>query len=248
MVRFLIFSLCTCILPLLIFSSVDAEPRESPSRRPAFGRLAREIIRNNDLAASIGIGRLARLQRSVFDRSKCKVRLCFALDGGNTITKADFELQKDLVNIIASVAAVDGASFSAVQYGVVNSFISLQTSNSTEFRASVDNSEYSNADGSFIGAGLGFCITNVRDGRARDGSAVVLLSDGRGEFKSTFLSTVLRAAEGVKLFAVGVGRKQSFANLRQAVGGRTRNVFSVGRTEDAGEVVVKVIQQICSLS
>lgn len=239
--------LLTCFFLLSFLSLVKCQPRKSPSRRPPFGKLAREIIRNNSLAANLGVGRLARLQRSVFEESKCEVRLCFALDGSDTITRADYELEKDLVNIIASVAAIDDASFSAVQFGIVNSLISPKTGNATEFRFRVEDSEYMNSDGSFIGAGLGFCISDVKDERARDGRVVVLLGDGRGQFTDTFLKFVLGAVETEKLFAIGVGRKQSVANLRRAVGGKSRNVLSIRRNGDAEKVVEEIVQRICNL-
>lgn len=174
------------------------------------------------------------------------MRLCFALDGSRSQSRSDYELQKDMVNIIASVASIDKASFSAVQYGLVNRAISTRTNNVRAFRNRVEGSKFEAASQSFIGAGLGFCISNVKRGPAGDGRKVVVFSDGQPGLGDTFLPNVLSAVKDEEIIAIGVGRRVSLRKLRQIALGKARNVYVVRtRRNVAKRVVEQVLLSIC---
>lgn len=241
------------VLPALFFFNIaqsqTAPPPTNPSSvDPPLPVRARAILQNNPLAASLGFFRLVALQRNVFIRGACDLRLCFALDGSMALNRDDYKLQQDFVKLVASVANVDGATASAVQYGTVNEPISARTSDASVFRSRVDASMSQQSDGAFIGAGLGFCISNVQMGNRGDGRKVVLLGNGRGRFTDTFLDQVLDALKrSDEVLSVGVGRRQNVSALLQAVGGNSQNFYSIGGMNSAVDVVVAVMRRICNL-
>lgn len=209
---------------------------------------AREIIRQNRVAARIGLNRLVVLQRIVSRRGSCNVRLCFALDGSSPLSRNDYELQKDMTNVLASVAAIDRASFSAVQYGLVNQAISSRTQNVRTFRSRVERSSFAGASSTFVGAGLGFCISNVKRGNAGDGRKIVVFGSGQPGLGDAFLPNVLSAVKDEEIFAIGVGRRVNTSKLRQIALGKGRNVFVVrGRAASPEKVVENVLFRICSV-
>lgn len=245
-------SLLILHLCFLLFRTSQGQTAPPPTNPravdPPLPDRARAIIEGNSLAASLGFFRLVALQRNVFIRDACDLRLCFALDGSNSITRADYELQKDFVKLVASVANVDGATSSAVQYGTINEPISARTGDASVFRSRVDASKFQASDGAFIGAGLGFCITDVQMGRPGDGRKVILLGNGRGDFASTFLEQVLSALKrGDELLAVGVGKRQNVSALVEATGGKPGNFYSIAGENSALDVVVTVMRRICRL-
>lgn len=234
------------LLSVLFVLLVPQTLAQSGSFNQVLRRRAAEIIRQNSLAASIGVSRLVNLQRLISRRGKCNVRLCFALDGSSSQTRKDYELQKDMVNIIASVASIDRASFSAVQYGLVNQAISSRTSNVRAFRKRVEGSRFQAARQSLIGAGLGFCISNVKRGSAGDGRKIVVFSDGQPALGDAFLPNVLSAVKGEEIIAIGVGRRVNSRKLRQIALGKARNVYLVRtRRNVARRVVENVLRSIC---
>lgn len=112
----------------------------------------------------------------------------------------------------------------------------------------VNDADFQKSDGAFIGAGLGFCISDVQMVEPRNARRVILLGNGRGEFADTFIEQVLSAVNrGEQLFAIGVGRNQDVPALVQAVGGRRSNVYSIRGDTTAEEVVVSLIRRICRL-
>lgn len=242
------FRIFFAVIVFLLFSSTLQAQESFPLVfDPPLGELAEAIIGNNPLARSFGLFRLAALQRNIFIRDACNLRLCFALGGSDALTSADYELQKNIVKLIASVTAINGASFSAAQYGLINDLISERTLNADTFRTRVDASVFQDTDAGFIGAGLGFCISNVQMVEEGDGRTVILLGDGRGQFADTFLEQVLSAL-GVteEVLAVGVGKMQNVSVLTKAVGGNAENVYSIGMNE-AVDVTARLVRRLCRL-
>jgi len=158
------------LLSLFVVSLlVLAVEGQTVSRRPTIGTLAGSQLRRNSFLTARVTRKLRHLQRSIITNGGCNVKMCFALDGSGSISRAEYRLQQEFVQIIAAVASVDGAaSFSAVQYGLRNVGISSLTSDIGDFITSVGTSELEKAPRTFVAAGLGFCIQEVRSSNDTD--------------------------------------------------------------------------------
>lgn len=144
------------------------------SEREKLLRIARKtaLVSNN---AEL-FERAAGVARRLLDG--CDPNICFALDGSGSIGFRNYEIQKEFVLLIAAiVGANDKATFSAVQYGFVNEQISNVDGNAERFIQKLLVSEYQAATETFVGAGLGFCISQL--GRKRGEPAkIVIFGDG----------------------------------------------------------------------
>lgn len=166
-----------CILLLIVASFLFASPSHAlvdETRRQKLLRIARKtaMVRNNRELFE----RAAGVARRLLDG--CDPNICFALDGSGSIGFRDYENQKEFVLLLtAIIGANDKATFSAVQYGFVNEPISNIDGNAERFIDKLLGSTYQAAPETFVGAGLGFCISQL--GRRRGEPAkIVIFGDG----------------------------------------------------------------------
>lgn len=144
------------------------------TRREKLLRIARKtaMVRNNKELFE----RAAGVARRLLDG--CDPNICFALDGSGSIGFENYEVQKEFVLLLtAIIGANDKATFAAVQYGFINEPISSVDGNAERFIQKLLTSEYQGASKTFVGAGLGYCISQL--GRKRGEPAkIVLFGDG----------------------------------------------------------------------
>lgn len=144
------------------------------TRREKLLRIARKtaMVRNNQELFE----RAAGVARRLLDG--CDPNICFALDGSGSIGFKNYEDQREFVLLLAAIiGANDKATFSAVQYGFVNEPISNLDGNAERFIEKLLSSEYQAASRTFVGAGLGFCISQLGKRRGEP-AKIVLFGDG----------------------------------------------------------------------
>lgn len=108
----------------------------------------------------------------------CDPNICFALDGSGSIGEENYEIQRQFVLLLtAIIGANDRASFAAVQYGLVNEPISNLDRNAERFIVKLLKSEYQAAPTTFVGAGLGYCISQLLRRRGEP-AKLVIFGDG----------------------------------------------------------------------
>lgn len=82
--------------------------------------LGMEAWQNNVIARQAN-GNEMKVLKAVRNEVKvkgCNLNLCFVLDGTNAVTKADFDFQKNFVDLVVAITATDRpATFCAYQYG-----------------------------------------------------------------------------------------------------------------------------------
>ncbi|PXF44993.1 hypothetical protein BWQ96_05240 [Gracilariopsis chorda] len=194
------------IVFLLCFYGSEAQADvNNPEVQQLLEARTQVLLDTNQVAKRIGRTSVFNLQREVLVRGFCNRPLCFALDGSASIPAADFEFQRGLISLLASFAAIDTESeFSAVQYGLATTGISLPTSNITLFLQRVSLSRQVNASRTFISAGLASCLRQVRRGNETSG-IIVVLGDGRANFATDSLDQVLQEVDDELVVSVGVG-------------------------------------------
>lgn len=205
------------------------------------------IVQKNHLAASLGAETIGSLQTELCQDGSCDISLCFALDGSGSISAKEYQVQKDLVKLIAILAAPAKATFSAVQYGLANEFISVSTSDPFAFIQQVENSVPLRAPRTFLSAGLGFCISQVNENPKAGGKKVVVLGDGRDNYMESSLALVLESAESVDVFAVGIGNSLDSSKLLEITGGQESHVYTASNYADVGQVVLDLVRVLCSV-
>jgi len=250
--------LLTVFVVSLLVLAVEGQ---TVSRRPTIGTLAGSQLRRNSFLTARVTRKLRHLQRSIITNGGCNVKMCFALDGSGSISRAEYRLQQEFVQIIAAVASVDGAaSFSAVQYGLRNVGISSLTSDIGDFITSVGTSELEKAPRTFVAAGLGFCIQEVRSSNDTDStgngghvaiqgpSKIVLLGDGRTNFgiSPIPIANLFDSLEDSSICAIGIGFPNVRA-LRDIVGGDIGNVFIVDSYVNLVRIVGDIISDACGI-
>ena len=99
-----------------------------------------------------------KLQQIIKQAGSCRVNICYVLDGSNTLSASDFELQGDFATITAATlpANIPGISFSAVQ--VANRAIPItgRTGSVNSFLSSIDRTRFANAPRSSLAPGGSF--------------------------------------------------------------------------------------------
>lgn len=242
-----IMSVTSPLTHVFIFALFAIATAAASQKCNGFKPSAKTIIERNGLAGRVGEDKLKELQKVLCKDGDCNVRLCFALDGSASISHQEFQTQKNLVKLIASVAAPGNASFSAVQYGLSNTFITGTTFNLAEFRVAVQNSTLAKARRTFLSAGIAFCISQVVSEPAGAGRKIVVLGDGRATFSEDSLPIVLAASGQADIYAVGIGFPRDSKRLLQITGGRKDRVIGISRYSEVVNVVPRLIRSLCNV-
>lgn len=164
------------IIFALLFYSLATTSRAdvNEARREELLRIARQtsiVSSNQDF-----FDETVSLVRRFLDG--CNPNICFALDGSASIGRDNYEVQKEIVLLIAAIiGANDEATFSAVQYGFVNSPICNVDGDAERFISKLKASEYQDASETFVGAGLAYCISQLAT-RTGEPAKILLFGDG----------------------------------------------------------------------
>jgi len=230
----------TLLLTLATFTSATIISNPAPLQ---------SILPHNSLIATPEALLIARgLRQRVINQGSCNPNLCFALDGSGSITTADYTAQKEFVELIAAIVGVDtDAAFAAVQYGLRNIGISSLTNDVDEFLLDVAASNLASAPRTFIAAGLGWCIQELR-ARPEDANKIVLLGDGRSNFGGNPVPIAKKFRKPVgdgAICAVGIGFRDRRV-LKRITGSRTR-VLAIHDYFELLDILDQVVTEICGL-
>ena len=193
--------------------------------------------------------KIRAIQQKVAAKGSCNPNICFALDGSGSISSADYRAQKDFVELVSAIISVDpNAAYAAVQYGLRNVAISDLTSDANAFLLDVDRSHLAGAPRTFIAAGLGFCISELRP-RTEDANKIVLLGDGRSNFGGNPVPVArqfLPPRGTGSICAVGVGF-QNTKVLQDIVGGDRNKVLPVDGYFELIDILDVLVSDICNI-
>lgn len=180
-----------------------------------------------------------KLQQTIKQAQSCRVNICYVLDGSNTLSASDFELQGDFVAITAATipANTPGVSFSAVQ--VANRAIPItgRTGSVSDFLLSIDRTGFANARRSSLAPGAAFCREQFA-GRPAQANKIVVITNGRG------LSTSNIGGGAGEVCAVGVGNRD-FGVLSRIAGGDRSKVLTVSNTVGFLNIIERLVRDEC---
>lgn len=189
--------------------------------------------------------KLRALTQNVRDRG-CEVNLCFALQGDDFVTEAEYQAQKDFVDLIVAILTTDEpGNFCAVQYGRTTGRISPLTQYKIPFLNKVANAKQVGGLQTNIAAALGYTGFQLRP-RKEDANKVILLGDGLETigFAPRFVARRIRK-EGIRICAVAIGGFST--NALRAITGDGNLIFEIDSFFDLAEVVVGFVNDVCGL-
>lgn len=211
--------------------------------------------RNTDQYGSVPY--IQNLKYRIHKSGACnRTTICFALDGSESISSSQYNLQAKFSETIASIVDVNPSTqFAAIQYGLRNVEISELTSNLNEFKTSLRSSRSVQASRTFVSAGIGGCAVKLRgrrneknneNGLGRWERKIVLLGDGRSNFGISPVKVANKIEEkiGADLFAIGIG----FPDVRglKEIVGEADKVRVLGGYE--GLELEKVVSDVVSFA
>jgi len=213
----------------------------------AHNSLTRIFSDNQDVNIPEVVERMNVLRQNVITEGTCNPNICFALDGGASVTDSEYRALQDFVNVVSAFlnAGNSGVTFAAVQFGRRSRVISRRTNVIDDFLIDVDNSIRRGGRPSSVELGLQFCISEL-EGKDEDANKIVLLMN---KFSQISESTVQLARNSrkpsgdISICAVGVGlSNQSF--LDQITGDPERSLM-VDDFFELLDIFEKVIQEVC---
>ncbi len=189
----------------------------------------------------------ANLRRRLKSVGGCNANVCFAVDGSSSISRAEFENEKNFVLDVASVISMDQpVELAAAQYSTSIVPITPLTPYLTGFDMSIWRARQIGG-ASFVVGGVNYCFSQLMK-RPREANQMVILGDGRSNIGS---DAVKRAALfrrlGGSLSTVAAG----FADDREllAIAGNDRSmVFRVNSFADVlalHEIIKKLVFRVC---
>eukprot|EP00177_Eucheuma_denticulatum_P006078 GFKZ01011084.1.p1 GENE.GFKZ01011084.1~~GFKZ01011084.1.p1 ORF type:complete len:272 (+),score=34.72 GFKZ01011084.1:211-1026(+) len=165
--------------------------------------------------------------------SSCSPAVCFALDGSSALTPAQFEIQKDFVQLAAAtLGGLSGAKFAAVQYaGSVANPIPISplvdaATQGVDFLLDVEATAQAGSNPTFVEGAIQYCIDEFEDDPS-SAEKILILGDGSTNLGSDNAVSLAQSWDNLgtdnKLCAgiVGHGNKEFFVEL---VGGVNTDV------------------------
>lgn len=234
------------LVRLFLFFALLSSAIASISVRPStLKKRTRRILKGNSLAASIGFRQIIRLQRQIIRKRSCNVRVCFALDGSASISISEYNIQKNLVRLIASLVSLDmDAKYSAFQYGLASLGISLLTSDARTFLKKVQKSRLAKASKTFVIAGVATCLSSIRTASNGAGK-IVLIGDGRSNFADTSLPLVTRAIRDEDIIAIAIGFPSATNFFRKITKKNDSKTFNLSGYGAIGESIGQILDIVC---
>lgn len=200
-------------------------------------------IVQEDIATNVTrLTELRALRQNVRDRG-CDINLCFAIDGSGSVTPAQFQKQKDFVDLIINILTTDEpGNFCAVQYGTSLRSISPLTRRKNRFVRKLDRSRQVGGLSNIAGA-LGYTGFQLRP-RKEDANKLIVLGDGFNSIGFEPRKVARQVLEeGISICAVAVG--ESDVEGLNAITGDPGRVVRLNDFFDLGEIVVDVVNDAC---
>lgn len=215
--KYLIYFFCVCILCLSVSASSATSKSQVKSKDP--------VVREGE----------------------CDIRVCFAIDSGDSITPELFALQKTFVDkTVRVISKSKGVEVGAVQYSTLGVAISPITNNVTEFLKLLEESKFIAGERTFTGGAIVYCDTALGRGESGQRTKLVLLGAGRPNFGGdpVHRADIFRR-DGGKVFTIGVGREDR-KTLQKIAGGESSKVFDIHVPGDIETVMPRFIPALCS--
>lgn len=184
-----------------------------------------------------------KLQRIIkmAQASSCLTNICFALDGSDTLTPADYLSQKRFAAVIPAIFSLNNpnTAYAAVQVTDRLTPISTLTTSANNFILNVQGSQFANSQRSSILPGITFCQQQLarRPGQAKK---IVVFTNGRAMTMNSYMGETADS-----ICAIGVGNQNSEV-LRAIVGGDRTKVFQVTDFSGFLDVVEGLVREVCS--
>lgn len=185
---------------------------------------------------------LRGLRQKVVDRG-CDINLCFAIDGSGSVTPAQFQKQKDFVDLIVNIITTDEpGNYCAVQYGTSLRAISPLTKKKGKFIRKLHKSKQVGGLSNIAGA-LGYTGFQLRP-RTEDANKLVILGDGFDSigFRPRKISTRI-LSEGIDICAIAVG--PSDVQGLNAITGDPGRVLRLASFFELSEIIVDIVNDAC---
>lgn len=183
----------------------------------------------------------------------CDPNICFALDGSRSISSADYILEKDFVQLVASIVSADpDGTYSAVQYGFGLERISSPTADIDSFLDDVEFSTQLQSKTTFLAPAINFCIRALGKSRFKgEPKKIVLLGDGGTNYDSRryqlspakIIRQWKKQSSAHSASAVAVNFKD-ISMWKPIVGGRN-HVFRVTEWLELVDVLADLVVDIC---
>lgn len=197
------------------------------------------------------VGAMLDLQDQIIERGGCNRNLCFTLDASNKLSKIDFLLQRDFVQLIAATLGVDNdVHVAAFQYGPSLQKISSLSPDIDSFLLRLE--QWQRKDSrrrNFLAGAMWRCMREMRPRRTVDANKMVVIGNGRtSRFKRKFALQVSRIFRGQgrgAICAVAVDNSnRSF--LGRLTGDPTR-VLGVTDFSKFDTILRDIVRDICGL-
>ncbi len=188
--------------------------------------------------------------QEIIKKEGCNANVCFAIDGSGSISAGEFKRSKEFV--LDAVAAISvnnfGATYSAVQYGIVPYPIIRSTTDSFDFATAVEATQKIRRQRTNVGSGIIYCSGEL--GRNPNMPLkIVVIGDGRNNFGGN----PVRRADNFRnkypnnsaVCAVGI----AFADKSKLIdlAGGSDKVFDLDGYEELAGILNKLVLQVCGI-
>lgn len=234
------------LVTLALVSYAAATAVNGPSIRMEDG----EDWVSNPLLANATIQELTDLRglRQNVRTKGCRINMCFALQGDDFMTEAQFGAQKSFIELIVAITATDDpGNFCAVQYSRTTRPISPLTRRTVRFLNKVQRARKTGRDSTNIASALAYAAFQLRP-RRNQPRKIILFGDGLDTVGAEPIIVADRIREsGTDICAVGVGDFVSVPALTE-ITRDPRRVLSIHDYFDLGEIVISVVNDVCNLT
>lgn len=203
--------------------------------------------KNNRIIEAVSSPEVMRKIESTVDHVRnegCDANICFALQGGNGISRNEFELQKDFVGLMVAILGTGRpGNYCAVQYGNVTRPISSLTERREVFLDRLDRAVKIEGRGINIANSLAFAH-NQLGSRQQNVNKFIIVGKRlqRVGSRARFLADHFRN-DNSQICAVAIGRFD-LSPLETITGDRNL-IFTVHQFFDLAEVVVELVNNVC---
>lgn len=189
--------------------------------------------------------------RRIAESNDCGPNICFAIDGSGSISNAEFQLQKDFVQMVVAIlhTDLDKLRVSALQYGDQISPISPRTQDINSFLAKLDKSSVRAFPRSSIGKAITSCSEQLLD-YPHEPAIIIVIGDGRDNFgpDAVSISTAFKKSHrngSISTVATGFANETSLKAIAKAGGG---DLFAIDDFFEIIYLVLEIVEDACGLN
>lgn len=176
----------------------------------------------------------------------CDTNLCFALQGGDFVTNAEYRAQLNFADVVVQIITTDApANYAGAQYHSGALRISELTRNRAVFLQKMQRSQR-HSGGTNIVAGIRFCTKQIGSRRG-DANKMILIGNGfrtLGRYQNNAARKFRNT--GGALCAITVG-KANIPALQKLTRNRGR-ILRINQFFELSEIIVDVVRNVCNLA